>query len=64
MPDAVDAAAWSELIHLRYFVTCPDDPNRVPPLICSVETSSESAMGWVKRVTHQRGRGHQSCAVA
>ena len=31
--DAVDGAAWPNLIHVRYFVACLDDPNRVPPLI-------------------------------
>ena len=40
--DAVDAAAWPNLIHVRYFVACLDDPNRVPPLICSDGTSSET----------------------
>jgi hypothetical protein len=57
----------AELIHVRYFVAYLDDPNRVPSLICSDGTSSENAISWrglVKWVSHQRGRGHQSCAAA
>ena len=40
------AAARPELIHVRYFVACLDDPNCMPPQTCSDRTSSENAMSW------------------